>query len=76
MSTSSLQKPLHVQEFLGQFNFANKKQPEIKRLIIQSFQELVHKRILKSVFKTTQKDGSVRIQNNPIKSYIFRRNFS
>ena len=64
MSTSSLQKELHIQEFLGQFNISNKKQTQIKRLIIQSLQELVDKRILKSVFKTTQKDGSLRIQNN------------
>jgi len=64
MSTSSLQKQLHVQQFLGQFNLSNKKQTEIKRLIIQSLQELVDKRILKSVFKTIQKDGSLRVQNN------------
>ena len=64
MSTSSLQKELHVQEFLEQFNLSNKKQTQIKRLIIQSLQELVDKRILKPVFKTTQKDGSIRIQNN------------
>jgi hypothetical protein len=64
MSTPSLQKELHVQEFLGQFNLSNKKQTEIKRLIIQSLQELIDKRILNSIFKTTQKDGSIRIQNN------------
>lgn len=64
MSTPSLQKEFHVQEFLQQFNLSNKKQTQIKRLIIQSLQELVDKRILKSVFKTTQKDGSLRVQNN------------
>lgn len=64
MSTSSLQKELHLQEFLRQFNLSNKKQTHIKRLIIQSLQELVDKGILKSVFKTTQKDESLRIQNN------------
>jgi hypothetical protein len=64
MSTSSLQKQLHVQEFLGQFNLSNKKQTEIKRLILKSLQELVEKRIVKSFFKTTQKDGSLIVQNN------------
>jgi len=64
MSTSSLQKQLYVQEFLGQFNLSNKKQTEIKRLIIQSLQELVEKRVIKSFFKTIQKDGSLRIKNN------------
>ena len=64
MSTSSLQKQFHVQEFLGQFNLSNKKQTEIKRLIIKSLQELVEKRIVKSFFKTTQKNGSLIVQNN------------
>ena len=64
MSTSSLQKQFHVQQFLEQFNLSNKKQTEIKRLIIQSLQELVDKRIIKSVFKTTQKDGSLRVKIN------------
>jgi hypothetical protein len=64
MSTSSLQKQLDVQEFLGQFNLSNKKQTEIKRLIIQSLQELVEKRVVKLFFKTIQKDGSFIIQNN------------
>jgi hypothetical protein len=41
MSTSSLQKEFHVQEFLEQFNISNKKQTQIKRLIISSLQELV-----------------------------------
>jgi hypothetical protein len=64
MSTSSLQKEFRVQEFLGQFNLSNKKLTLIKRLIIQSIQELVDKRIIKAVFKTNQKNGSLRIQNN------------
>lgn len=64
MSTSSLQKQLHVQEFLGQFNLSNKKQTEIKRLIIKSLQELVEKRIVKSFFKITQKDASLIVQTN------------
>lgn len=46
MSTYSLQKQLYVQEFLEQFNLSNKKQTEIKRLIIQSIRELVEKRIV------------------------------
>jgi hypothetical protein len=50
--------------FLRQFNLSNQKQTQIKRLIIQSLQELVDKRILKSVFKTIQKDDSLRVQNN------------
>ena len=64
MSTSSLQKEFHVQEFLKQFNLSNKKQTEIKRIIIQSLQELVEKRIIKSFFKATQKDGSLTVQTN------------
>ena len=64
MSTSSLQKEFHVQEFLKQFNLSNKKQTEIKRITIQSLQELVEKRIIKSFFKATQKDGSFTIQTN------------
>jgi hypothetical protein len=64
MSTSSLQKEFHVQEFLGQFNLSNKKQTEIKRLLLKSLQELVEKRIVKSVFKITQKDGSLLVQTN------------
>lgn len=50
ISTSSLQKELHIQEFLEQFNISNKKLTEIKRLITQSLQELVDKRIIKSFF--------------------------
>lgn len=64
ISTSSLQKQLHVQEFLGEFNLSNKKQTEIKRLIIKSLQELVDKGIVKSFFKITQKDGSLIVQTN------------
>ena len=51
ISTPSLQKQLYVQEFLKQFNLSNQKQTEIKRLIIQSLQELVDKRIIKLFFK-------------------------
>ena len=64
MSTPSLQKELHVQQFLEQFNLSNKKQTEIKRLIIKSIQELVDKRIIKPLFKITQKDGSLVVKNN------------
>jgi len=64
MSTFSLQKQLHVQQFLEQFNLSNKKQTEIKRLIIKSVQELVEKRILKPFFKITQKDWSLVVKNN------------
>jgi hypothetical protein len=64
MSTPSLQKELHVQQFLEQFNLSNKKQTEIKRLIIESIQELVDKRIIKQLFKIIQKDGSLIVQNN------------
>ena len=59
MSTLSLQKQLHVQQFLEQFNLSNQKQTQIKRLIIQSIQELVDKRIIKPLFKITRKDGSL-----------------
>lgn len=41
MSTSLFQKKLHVQEFLRQFNLFNQKQTEIKKLIIQSLQEIL-----------------------------------
>lgn len=64
MSTPSLQKELHVQQFLEQFNLSNKKQTEIKRLIIESIQDLVDKRIIKQLFKIIQKDGSLIAQNN------------
>lgn len=64
MSTSSLQKQFHVQEFLRQFNLFNQKQTEIKKLIIQSLQELSDKRIIKSLFKITQKDGSLIQKTN------------
>ena len=45
-------------------NLSNKKQTEIKRLIIESIQELVDKRIIKPSFKIIQKDGSLIVQNN------------
>ena len=64
MSTPSLQKELHVQQFLEQFNLSNKKQTEIKRFIIKSIQELVDKRIIKQLFKVIQKDGSIIVLNN------------
>jgi hypothetical protein len=64
MSTSSLQKEFHVQHFLKQFNLSNQKQTQIKRLIIQSIQELVDKRIIQSFFQTTQKDGSLKVHTN------------
>lgn len=64
MSTPSLLKELHVQQFLEQFNLFNKKQTEIKRLITESIQELVDKRIIKQLFKIIQKDGSIIVQNN------------
>ena len=64
ISTLSLQKQLHVQQFLEQFNLSNKKQTDIKRLIIKSIQELVDKRIIKPLFKITQKDGSLVVKKN------------
>jgi len=64
MSTFSLQKQFYIQEFLEQFNLSNKKQTEIKLLIIQSLQELVDKRIIKSFFKTIQKDGFLIVETN------------
>ena len=64
MSTFSLQKQFYIQEFLEQFNLSNKKQTEIKLLIIQSLQELVDKRVIKSFFKTIQKDGYLIVETN------------
>jgi len=72
MSTSSLQKQLHVQEFLRQFNLSNQKQTEVKNLIIQALQELSDKRIIKPFFKITQKDGSF-IQKTNLTSKIITK---
>ena len=64
MTTFSWQKEFYIQEFLEQFNLSNKKQTEIKLLIIQLLQELIDKRIIKSFFKPIQKDGSFIVETN------------
>jgi hypothetical protein len=70
ISTFSFQKQFYIQEFLEQFNLSNKKQTEIKLLIIQSLQELVDKRIIKSFFQTIQKDGSLIVETNLTSKFI------
>jgi hypothetical protein len=64
IAKNSLKKEFYIQEFLKRFNLSNKKQTEIKRLIIESIQDLVDKRIIKQLFKIIQKDGSLIAQNN------------
>ena len=54
----------HDKAVEGILSDENKKQTEIKRLIIESIQELVDKRIIKQLFKIIQKDGSLITQNN------------
>jgi len=67
ITTYPLEKPLPVQDFLKLFNVPNKKQTEIKELILESLNELIKSQIIKSQFKIIQKDGSVSlIENNKL----------
>lgn len=71
MSTPLLPKELHVQTFLQEFNLSNQKQTKIKRLIIQSIQELVDKRIIKPSFKIIR-----NVQNNLTSQLITKSKLS
>jgi hypothetical protein len=60
MSTPSLQKELHVQQFLEQFNLSNKKQTQIKQIIIEAISEEIKSQLIQPQFKIIQKDGSIK----------------
>ena len=67
MSTYSLQKKFHVQEFLIEFNISNHKQT-----VIQSLEELSKKDIIKPFFKIIQKDGGL-IQTTKLTSKLITK---
>jgi len=61
ISTSQLEKQLSVENFLKRFNVPNKKQTEIKQLILESLNELINSQLLQSQLKIIKKDGSVSV---------------
>lgn len=57
---NSLKKELYIQEFLKRFNVSNKKQTQLKQMIIEAIYQEIKNQYIHPQFKIIQKDGSVR----------------
>lgn len=57
MSTNSLQKVFDVKLFLDQFNLSTQKKAYIKKLIVQSFDQLIEHNCIKNQFQLITKFG-------------------
>ena len=60
IAKNSLKKELYIQEFLKRFNLSNKKQTQIKQMIIEAISEEIKNQLIQPQFKIIQKDGSIR----------------
>jgi hypothetical protein len=63
MSINSLEKVFHAADFLEQFNVSTQKQAHIKKLIVQSFNELQDDNRIKNKFKLMTKSGLIKEMN-------------
>jgi hypothetical protein len=60
IAKNSLKKEFYIQEFLKRFNLSNKKQTQIKQMIIEAISEEIKSQLIQPQFKIIQKDGSIR----------------
>jgi hypothetical protein len=60
IAKNSLKKEFYIQEFLKRFNLCNKKQTQIKQIIIEAISEQIKSQLIQPQFKIIQKDGSIR----------------
>lgn len=58
LSVSSLEKNFYVEEFLNQFSIPNKKRTQIKKLIIELFDQLKSHKLIETEFGIVRKNGS------------------
>ena len=64
MSTNSLEKVFDVKAFLDQFNVSTQKQAQIKRFIVQAFNQLQEDNRIKNQFKLITKSGRIKASKN------------
>ena len=57
---NSLKKEFYIQEFLKRFNLSNKKQTQLKQMIIEAISEQIKNQLIQPQFKVIQKDGSIK----------------
>lgn len=60
IAKNSLKKEFYIQEFLKRFNLSNKKQTQIKQMIIEAISEEIKSQLIQPQFQIIQKDGSIR----------------
>lgn len=60
IAKNSLKKEFYIQEFLKGFNLFNKKQTQIKQMIIEAISKQIKSQLIQPQFKIIQKDGSIR----------------
>lgn len=60
IAKNSVKKEFYIQEFLKRFNLSNKKQTQIKQMIIEAISEEIKNQLIQPQFKIIQKDGSIR----------------
>ena len=60
IAKNSFKKEFYIQEFLKRFNLSNKKQTQIKQMIIEAISEEIKSQLIQPQFKIIQKDGSIR----------------
>ena len=63
IAKNSLKKEFYIQEFLKRFNLSNKKQTQIKQIVIEAISEEIKSQLIQPQFKIIQKDGSIRKTN-------------
>lgn len=60
IAKNSLKKEFYIQKFLKRFNLSNKKQTQIKQMIIEALSEQIKSQLIQPQFKIIQNDGSIR----------------
>jgi hypothetical protein len=60
ITKKSLKKELYIEEFLKRFNIPNKKQTQLKQMIIETIYQQINNKLIQPQFQIIQKDGSVR----------------
>ena len=60
ISTNSLEKVFYAETFLDQFSVSKQKQAQIKRFIVETFNELQKYELIEKQFKLTNKSGRTK----------------
>jgi len=60
IAKNSFKKELYIEEFLKRFNIPNKKQTQLKQMIIEAISEQIKNQSIQPQFKVIQKDGSIK----------------